>query len=238
MSAGLSPPPWKENTSITSYSCKYEQMNRLLWTANQQTQTEAGTSKRTAGSKKRGVPVTVSAAPVAAPARTRAGEKSTDRLWASNRKNMISKQGWWNSLNSSSKSNLYDFPAREYKRHHDESFFWVCRAHRCLWSPNNELSSAICYINKELQRECVDCMLSPLPSCPWLRFQPTPAAKQPLPPLGPGMYPGGGVHPLGTVPTQTGISQGMGDWRVPKSPQQCSGPAPSGELPSFIVCYS
>lgn len=27
-----------------------------------------------------------------------------------------------------------------------------------------------------------------------------------------------GEHPLGTVPTQTGISRGMGDWRVPKSP--------------------
>lgn len=162
--------PEKENTRITSYSCKYEQMSRLLRTANQHTQTGAGTSKRTAGSKKRGVPVTVSAAPVAAPAKTRAGEKSTDRLWASNRtktkkKNMISKQGWWNSLNSSSKSNLYDFPAREHKRHHDESCF-ECVVPTGVSDPRVMscfLPSAVWYNNKALQRVYVDCMSSPPP---------------------------------------------------------------------------
>lgn len=44
-----------------------------------------------------------------------------------------------------------------------------------------------------------------------------------------------GEHPLGTVPTQTGISQGMGDWRVPKSPQQCSGGCTLGRA-SIIHC--
>lgn len=44
-----------------------------------------------------------------------------------------------------------------------------------------------------------------------------------------------GEHPLGTVPTQTGISQGMGDWRVPKSPQQRSGGCTLGRA-SIIHC--
>lgn len=39
--------------NITSHSCKYAQMNKPQWTANQQTQTEASTSKWTAGSKKK-----------------------------------------------------------------------------------------------------------------------------------------------------------------------------------------
>lgn len=91
----------------------------------------------------------------------------------------------------------------------------------------------------EEQREYVDFVFYPLMSL--IEIPASPALEQPLPgdaPPGPPGVSWRGEHPFGTVPTQTGISQGMGDWRVPKSQQQCSGPASSGELPSFIVCYS
>lgn len=50
-------------------------------------------------------------------------------------------------------------------------------------------------------------------------------------------------HPVGTVPSQAGISWGTGDWHVPKSPPPppaplWGGPGPLGELLSFTVCYS
>lgn len=78
VNAPLPLPTCKEIPNITSHSCKYAQMNRLRWTANQQIQTEASASKWTAGSKKRKkerVPVRVSAAPVAAQAKMRAGDR-------------------------------------------------------------------------------------------------------------------------------------------------------------------
>ncbi|KAK9521023.1 hypothetical protein VZT92_020866 [Zoarces viviparus] len=94
----------------------------------------------------------------------------------------------------------------------------------------------------EEQRGYVDFVFTPPPPLMSLIEIPaSPAQEQPLPggaPLGPCGGSWRREHPFGTVPTQTGISQGMGDWRVPKSLQQCSGSVPSGELPSFIVCYS
>ncbi|KAK5868792.1 hypothetical protein PBY51_009771 [Eleginops maclovinus] len=95
------------------------------------------------------------------------------------------------------------------------------------------------YINMEEQREYMDFVSPSLVSL--IEIPASAALEQPLPggaPPGPCRVSWRREHPFGTVPTQTGISQGMGDWHVPKSPQQCSEPAPSGKLPSFIVCYS
>lgn len=162
--------------------------NRLRWTADHHTQTEASTSKWTAGRRKERVPVTVSAAPVAARARTRAGEKRTDRLWAdrmhaeSHKTVVTEKSASWflnrgvhqiHSMQAPYGIWVISPQLGEILKHYNEQFIWSSHsAFQQVQSrhiPSFSQSAVLIWRNGG---EYVNFVFSLL--CPWLRFQPAP----------------------------------------------------------------